>query len=72
MATLDLAIRGGTVVTASDTVPRRYRHPRRAHRRRSRDDIEGAAREIDASGCWCCPAASTAMSISRSPPARAS
>ncbi len=67
----DTIIRGGTIATASDTF--------------TADigiaggkvvalaaGLEGAKEVIDATGCTFSPAASTAMCISRSPPAPAS
>ena len=68
---LDLAIRGGTVVTAADTLRATSASATDASSR-SAERPHGAARRSTRPGCWSCPAASTATSTSRSPPAPAS
>ena len=50
MADYDLVIRGGTVVTAADTYPRRCRRARRPHRRDRREAGGHATRWMPA-GC---------------------
>ena len=67
MTQLDLAIRGGTIVTASDEFRADIgiRDGRIVEHRRP---YRGCGHEIDASGFWRCPAGSTAMSTSRSRP----
>ena len=65
MPDYDLAIRGGTITTASDT----FRADLAVHRGRIvaiAARVEGAAREIDATGLIVMPGGSTATCISHS------
>ena len=65
MTQLDLAIRGGTIVTASDEF-RADIGIRDGRIVSIADSIEGARARSTRPGCWRCRAASTAMSTSRS------